>query len=86
MLSLATDNQQKYSFHPGFLHLKGSSPFHSILESSYLFPSNNSGLKIWVQCTFSLFKNAEIDDCKVGIDLKKKDSLVDLGHLETCQK
>lgn len=26
VLSLATDNQQKYSVHRGFLHLKGSSP------------------------------------------------------------
>lgn len=47
-LSLAIDNQQKYSVISDFLSLKGPAPF---LESSYLLPSINSGLKIWVQCT-----------------------------------
>lgn len=48
---MAIDNQQKYSVISDFLSLKGSAP---LLESSYLLLSNNSGLKIWVQCTYRI--------------------------------
>lgn len=75
---MAIDNQQKYSVISDFLSLKGSAP---LLESSYLLLSNNSGLKIWVQCTYRI-EHVKIY-YKMGID-KMIPWLI--GHLETGPK